>query len=261
MRRTSQLFIGIVGAVLASCAMPESRAVAERISTACSWPSAAESSSGDSTYVLKVWRFPLERQHSATLLPNEPGLLAYRDAMHAAGVVERYPTLHVPPARDEAEARVWQDEAHNNSLAYTRLAGSIEPITCLDALLFAEQNARVPQVDRPSEFLASVLRKETSGRQEVVVVFGAGSGVVPPSPAYGTEIVDAYLVAGWRYWYALHNHTRQANGSLGVPVPSTSDVQLVRNLARDSRLERVRVTNGLYTFDAAVAELADFRAR
>ena len=49
----------------------------------------------------------------------------------------------------------------------------------------------------------------------------------PPRPAYRTEIVDAYLAEGWRYWYSLHNHTRRANGTLGVSVPSTSDVRVV----------------------------------
>lgn len=59
----------------------------------------------------------------------------------------------------------------------------------------------------------------------------------------------------------LHNHTRHANGALGVPVPSTSDVRFVRSLAAARGLERVRVTNGFYSFDAAVDEISGFRGR
>jgi hypothetical protein len=138
---------------------------------------------------------------------------------------------------------------------------TIEPITCLDALLFAEQNARVAQLERPAEFLASVLKRRVMERDEVVVVFGAGSEGVPPASVHGFEIVDEYVTAGWRYWYLVHNHTRQANGALGVPVPSTSDVRFVRSLAAQRGLERVRVTNGFYTFDASIAEISRFRAR
>jgi hypothetical protein len=129
------------------------------------------------------------------------------------------------------------------------------------ALLFAEQNARVPQLERPTEFLASVLRRGAEEGEEVVVIFGAGSEMFPPRTVYGFDVADEYLARGWRYWYVLHNHTRQGNGALGVPVPSASDVQLARNLAAERGLERVRVTNGFYTFEAAVDEMAVFRSR
>jgi hypothetical protein len=211
--------------------------------------------------VLKVWRFPLEHVHLRPGLPDDAGFLAYRARIHAEGAVERYPSLHLPPPRDDAEADVWRDESFNNDLAYRGGVGTIEPISCLDALLFAEQNARVAQLERPTEFLASVMRKRVLDRDEVVVVFGAGSEMFPPSSVHGFEIVDEYLAAGWRYWYTLHNHTRQANGALGVPVPSTSDVEFSRSLAAQRGLERVRVTNGFYTFDANIAEVARFRAR
>lgn len=214
----------------------------------------------DRGLVLKVWTFPLEEVHVRPVLPDEPGLLAYRATIHAQGAEERYPALHVPPTLKEGEGDVWRDENFNNQLAYHEGVGSIEPITCLDALLFAEQNARVPQLERPTEFLASVLRERGMGRDEMVVVFGAGTELFPPASVHGFEIVDEYVAAGWQYWYALHNHTRQANGALGVPVPSTSDVKFARNLAAERGLERVRVTNGFYSFDAAIAEISRFRA-
>lgn len=263
-------FVVCASLILASCAGPAPRdsgdgeaaaALIEPVDPACFWPSAPDLRSDDDGYVLKVWRFPLEEVHTRPVLPDEPGLLAYRAAMRSEGRVDRYPLLYLPPARNDAEAIVWRDEGFNNELAYAGGAGSIEPITCLDALLFAEQNARIPQLQRPTEFVASVLRKGTADRDEVVVVFGAGNEMFPSAPALGFDIVDAYLARGWRYWYSLHNHTRQATGALGVPVPSTSDVQMVRNQAGSRGLERLRVTNGFYTFDAAIGDIADFRAR
>lgn len=215
----------------------------------------------DQGLLLKVWTFALEEVHTRPVLPNEPGLLAYRAAIRSERAVERHPALYVPPAQDEAEAELWRDEHFNNDLAYRDGVGSIEPIICLDALLFAEQNVRVPQLERPTEFLASVLRRRTAGRDEVAVVFGAGREMFPPKAVYGFETIDEHLAQGWRYWYVLHNHTRQADGALGVPVPSTVDVRFSRSLAEDRGLERVRVTNGFYSFDAAIDEIAGFRAR
>src|SRR5690606_41452404 len=119
-------------------------------------------------------------------------------------------------------------------------------------LLFAEQNARIPQMEHPTEFLASVLKRETVERDEVVVVFGAGNERLPPRPAYGFEIVDTYLAQGWRYWYSLHNHTRQADGTLGVPVPSTSVLHLARNLAESTGLACLTITYVSVTYDVSV---------
>lgn len=112
-----------------------------------------------------------------------PGFLAYRATIHAEGADEMYPMLHLPPSRNEAEADIWRDENFNNHLAYEEGIGSIEPITCLDALLFAEQNARVPQLDRPTEFLASVLRRRTIEQDEAMQpsARSRGSALVRPN--------------------------------------------------------------------------------
>jgi hypothetical protein len=122
----------------------------------------------------------------------------------------------------------------------------------------------VPQLEQPSEFLAYVLRLDGTEGNDVTVVFGAGSSTVPPKSVYGLEVVDEYIANGWTYWYALHNHTLQKNGdelALGVPVPSTADVEFARGQAALRGLENVRVTNGFFTFSAPVAHLAGFRSR
>jgi hypothetical protein len=198
------------------------------------------------------------------VLPEDPGLLAYRAAVRADSADVRRPVSDPPTVETEEAAEVWRNEFHNNDLAYAGEVGVIDPITCLDALLFAEQNARVRQLDQPTEFLASVLRRDSTGAGDVVVVFGAGRELFPPRAVYGFDVVDRFLEQGWTFWYVLHNHTLQRNGeriALGVPVPSTSDVQLARNLAEARGLRSVRVTNGFYTFEASIEEMAEFRAR
>lgn len=227
----------------------------------CTLPDAAETVLEGQGLVLRIWRFPWDDLYAGPALPDDAAFHAYRAAVRAGGAEERYPVLDVPDGVDAAEAHVWRDEVFNNEMVYSGRAGTVEPITCLDALIFAHQNARVPQVERPTEFIASVLRRRSEGREEVAVVFGAGEELFPPNSVYGFEIVDDHMDEGWSYWYLIHNHTRQRNGALGVPIPSTSDVRLVRWLAETRGLERARVTNGFYTFDAAINGLREFRWR
>jgi hypothetical protein len=214
--------------------------------------------------VLKVWTFRLQDVHTSQLLPDDEGLLAYRAAVREAGGAELRPVADPPTVQSEAEAAIWRDEDFNNDLAFSGAVGTMEPVSCLDALLFVEQNTRVPQLERPTEFLASVLRLDGTEGDDVTIVFGAGSDMFPPKSVYGLEVVDEYLANGWTYSYVLHNHTLQKNGeliALGVPVPSTVDVTFARSQAAARGLEGVRVTNGYFTFSAPVNELSGFRAR
>jgi hypothetical protein len=162
-----------------------------------------------------------------------------------------------------APNRAAGEESARSSSA-DRYVARIDPITCLDALLFSRQASRISQIEQPTEFLASVLRREAAAGQELVVVFGAGSEMFAPREVYGFEVVDSLVAEGWSYWYAIHNHTVQKNGdllALGVPAPSTSDVGLYRSLVEEMGLQSFRVTNGFYTFSASTDDLGAFRAR
>ena len=214
--------------------------------------------------ILETWELPSAEVLSQTELPDGPAFLRYRAAVEQDGANVLRPVADPPIIRTEAEAEVWRDEDFNNELVFNSGVGSIDPITCLDALLFSRQASRISQIEQPTEFLASVLRRETATGQDLVVVFGAGSEMFPPREVYGFEVVDSLVAEGWSYWYAIHNHTVQKNGdllALGVPAPSTSDVGLYRSLAEEMGLQSFRVTNGFYTFSASVDELGAFRAR
>lgn len=213
--------------------------------------------------VLETWELELVDVLTPNL-PRQPEFLAYRAAIERDGADLPRPVADPPGIDTEADAAIWRDEYFNNDLVFEGGVGSIDPISCLDALLFARQASRVSEIDEPTEFIASVLRRETETGTNLLVVFGAGSEMFVPKDFYGFDFVRPLVADGWSYWYVIHNHTVQRNGdllALGVPVPSTSDVQLLRNIAEDMALESVRVTNGFYTFSASVEDLDGFRSR
>jgi hypothetical protein len=213
--------------------------------------------------ILETWALRFE-EIVTDELPTDPAFLAYRAAIERDGANVLRPVADPPVVRTDAEAEVRRNEQFNNDLVFGGTVGSINPISCLDALLFSRQANRISQIDHPTEFLASVLRRETHTGPDLLVVFGAGSDMFPPKDVYGFEVVHRFLAEGWSYWYAIHNHTVQKNGdllALGVPAPSTSDVQFYRSLGKEMGLDSLRVTNGFYTFSASVNELGGFRAR
>ncbi len=129
--------------------------------------------------VLETWALRLEEVVTDEL-PQDAAFLAYRAAIERDGADVLRPVADPPTVRTEAEAEVWRNEHFNNDLVFRGAVGFINPISCLDALLFSRQASRISQIDRPTEFLASVLRRETSTGPDLVVVFGAGSEMYPP---------------------------------------------------------------------------------
>jgi len=213
--------------------------------------------------ILETWALRL-KDVANDVLPGEPAFLAYRAAIERDSADVLRPVADPPIVRTKAEEEMWQNEHFNNELVFSGGVGSIDRISCLDALLFARQASRISEIDHPTEFLASVLRRETSAGTDLIVVFGAGVEMFPPKAAYGFDVVNRLRAEGWSYWYAIHNHTVQKNGNrlaLGVPAPSTSDVQFYRSLAGEMSLESLRVTNGFYTFSTSAGDLSAFRAR
>ena len=214
--------------------------------------------------MLLEWQFPDAPIYSRQVIPPDSAYLAFRAAVRADSADLRRPVADPPQPKNEAEAANWLDEDVNHELAQSGQVGRIEGITCLDALLFAYQNARVAELTQPTEFLASVLRREVEGQRQLAVVFGAGDEMFIPKSVYGFDVVAEFVAQDWEYWYGIHNHTLQRNGdrvALGNPTLSTSDVQLVRNLAADHGLRNARVTNGFYTFSAKAEEFSLMRSR
>jgi hypothetical protein len=134
----------------------------------------------DGSAVLVVWTVPAEPVYSEFVLPADSAYLAYRAAIRADGTDRRNPIADEPTPTAEVDATVMRDEAVNRDLAQRGEVGVVEPIRCLDALLFTFQHARFSQLTHPTEFVASVLRKEMGDGIRLTVVFGAGEEMFPP---------------------------------------------------------------------------------
>jgi hypothetical protein len=246
------------------CAGREADVRLEPVDARCAFPTGPDTVRHEGTAVLLRWEFEDDPVFARQVLPPDTAYLEYRAAIRADGADRPWPVADLPAPASDAEVELWRAESVNAELARTGRAGVVEPITCLDALLFAHQNARDPQLERPTEFLASVLVHEAEGERHIAVVFGAGQEMYPPKSVYGFDLVDDYVARGWRYAYALHNHTLQRNGdrlALGTPALSTSDVQLTRSRVETSGLESARVTNGFYTYTVVSRELGRLRSR
>ena len=229
----------------------------------CRMPTQRTTVRAENGAILETWELALE-DILTDELPDEPAFVEYRTAIERDGADLRRPVADPPVSETEEMAAISRDESFNNDLIFEEGVGSVDPISCLDALLFARQAARVSQLEQPTEFIASVLRRDTPEGTRLLVFFAAGSEMFVPRGWYGFDFVGDYLSDGWAFWYVIHNHTTQQNGdrlALGHPGPSTSDVQLLRYLGAGLGLQSARVTNGFYTFSAAVQDLSQFRAR
>jgi hypothetical protein len=192
-------------------------------------------------------------------LPEASGFASFRSAITEAGGDHQRPEADPPRPTTDAEREMWRREDANAALVYGE-DGEVRPVRCLEAALFARQDARYSQLTRPTEFIAHVLRRE----DRLKVYFGAGDATFPPRSVYGLDRVRGDVAAGWEYWAILHNHTvRTLNGrpALGVPAPSTSDVQLFRSLVAELGLREVWVTNGMYTGIVPAERLSKFHVR
>ena len=257
-RLTVLLFLAALGCAAADSPVPEASVL-----TGCDLPSQRTTIRAHGGAVLETWTLRLE-DVLVDALPGEPAFVEYRAAIERDSADLRRPVQDPPDIGSEAAAAVWRDEFFNNDLVFEEGVGAVEPISCLDALLFARQAGRVSQLDRPTEFSASVLRRADLTHTDLMVVFGAGSEMFVPRDFYGFDVVGDLMDEGWSLWYTIHNHTVKRNGdrlALGVPVPSTNDVQLLRSLSESLGLDSVRVTNGFYTFRASVDKLDRMRSR
>jgi len=193
------------------------------------------------------------------IVSDAPGYLAYRSAIRAAGGDQARPVADPPQPKDDAERELWRNEDRNAALMYAG-GGEVRRIWCLEAALFALQDARYSQLTRPTEFVAHILRLD----DRIKVYLGGSDLLFPPKRFYGLEEVAADVAAGWQYWVVLHNHTLRAldgKPALGMPAPSTSDVELFKGLVERLGLREVWVTNGMYTGVVPSENLGQFRTR
>jgi hypothetical protein len=210
----------------------------------------------DGNAVLERWDLPADGPWLEPVLPTDASYAAYRAAIRDAGAELARPIADEPVANSDDEREIWRRERINADVA----APYVRPIRCLEAALFARQHARYDQLSHPTELTSVILRKDRVLR----VYAGASDQMFPPKTVYGLTEARRDHAGGWRVIAQLHNHTiqkRAGRHALGSPAPSTADVHLLRNVAPELALERILVTNGVFTADIPTTELARFQAR
>ncbi len=206
------------------------------------------------------WEVPERAVLVSEKLPNDIDYSSFRKAARVAGAAVKRPTVFPLELGEEAEKN-WPRELRNQEIAYEGKAGNVRPIQCLEALLFSYQNRRFSQIEKPTEFIASVLRKEIDGEVFLRIYMGGSDSLFPPKDFYTLDQVDKDLESGWDFQVMLHNHTVQKKGkeiALGVPAPSTTDVQFLQMLLAERGLKNGRVTNGFYTVDIPSPAFAEY---
>jgi hypothetical protein len=251
----------LISIVVAGCggAAPAGTHLAgERVEPQCVLPADPEVVKQDGNAVLLRWEMPADDFWFARGVPDDAKYLAYRRTIREAGADLERPIADDPVAKTDEEREMWKRERENAELTFA--SGRVRRINCLDAALFAYQHARYDQLAQPTEFVATVLRRQAMIR----VYFGAGDMMFPPKTVYGLDESRADVAKGWQLAVHLHNHTiqkRAGKHALGTPSPSTADVGLLRGVAEDPGLETVWVTNGMFTGEVPAGELARYRTR
>lgn len=238
------------------------------VDSRCAWPSEPTVLARDGSGVLLSWEFSSAPWLHRPVVPDDPNYLTFRTAIRDAGSDRRWPVAadRSPPVpTDAAEREVWRREQHNNELVRSGQVGTIRPIHCLEALLFAYQHCRYSQLTHPTEFQAAILRKRVDGETRLRVQFVGGAEMFPPKSLFLNSLdrIERAIADGWELWVALHNHTvteHKGRPRLGVPVPSTSDVDVSRVIARNLGLRQVLVTNGLYTSEVDSTQLGELQS-
>lgn len=218
----------------------------------------------DGNAVLQYWLMQDEEVFYSSELPDDSSFLEFRRSIQQAGANIERPIADRPKIETEDERLLWAREDANVDRVFQGGAGRVRPMMCLDALLFSYQNARFPQLTHPTEFIASILKKVENGTPMIKLYFAAGDTMFPPRGFYGLDAVARDVADGWDFVAALHNHTVQENEgkpALGVPAPSTSDVDLLRNLSTDLNLRNAWVTNGFFTVEIPSSVLDEYHGR
>ena len=206
----------------------------------------------DGNSILQFWTIPQRRVFFSRSLPDDTTFLDFRQTIRLANADINPPVADPPQPASENERQMWANEARNVEVAYSGRGGNVRPLQCLDALLFAYQNARYSQISHPTEFIASILRQSLNGQNMLRIYFAGSDTEFPPKGFYGFDEIKQDMAMGWEFWTVLHNHTVQSNNgapALGVPAPSTSDVDLLRSLSNSAGLQNAWVTNGFYTIE------------
>jgi len=130
----------------------------ERVEPQCVLPADPEVVKQDGNAVLLRWEMPADDFWFARGVPDDAKYLAYRRAIREAGADLERPIADEPVAKTDEEREMWKRERENAELTFG--SGHVRRVECLDAALFAHQHARYDELVQPTEFVATVLRRQ-----------------------------------------------------------------------------------------------------
>jgi hypothetical protein len=252
-RASLVLGIGIISLLLASTTAAARQPDA---STPCAFRTDPHVVESRESHFLQFWLEPDRSVLGRQTLPAAASLHRFREE-----VAESFPTDPIV-LLDNLFLQIDGADAENNRIASAGEAGSIRPIDCLEALLFAAQADRGVQqghsmFSAPTEFLSFVLRKEGMLKIWFYTVDQPGIGGV----SIFDDLLDADREDGWEVVRNIHNHNFFPDGDLllGGIAPSAGDVQALRAATRRFGLPAASITNGFHTLDMTPADLESFR--
>jgi hypothetical protein len=276
-------WLASVAITLGACAHTPRAEPAARDASACAWtsPPVPFYQSHDTLY--QAWTIPAARADGSWAPADVPALTAFRravaDSLAHAGVasdpesVTRRVTAYygAKPDRDA------QTDADNGRQVLAGTAGTIRPLTCIEALVLDYQARRFSMTRQPTEFHVFLLRRDgadaTTPTSPLLVYFAASSAPWPPSVGRLVAALEPKVREGWRVIAHMHNHPfyldhlrpdsagRPTADIAGGMAPSSTDVQFYRAMRADLGLASARVTNGFATLEMPAAAFDRLHAR
>ncbi|MFL5812701.1 MAG: hypothetical protein ACJ763_03920 [Bdellovibrionia bacterium] len=148
-------------------------------------------------------------------------------------------------------------ETFATQLVFTKQAGHIRPINCLESLLLTIQLKRQPMIEQPSEFGAFILKNTDASYPKLKIYYSTFDRPGGKVSQTVTSLIESDLASGWILWRHLHNHNFLFQNSISImggTCPSRPDLQLYLDLIRTYGLKSASVTNGFETADLTPAD-------
>lgn len=213
----------------------------------------------------QVWTLDDLPIYASQTLTDDPSLSNYRSE-----IKKRVPDLN----QISILQREYQDfiksgnpnylaEAGPTKLVYSKQAGTIRSINCLESLLLTVQLKRQLMIEHPSEFSAFILKNTDPAQPKLKIyysTFDRPGGKINPRV---TALVEADLAQGWVLWRHLHNHNFFFSNSVSVmggTCPSRPDLQLYLDLVHNEGLQTAAVTNGFDTLEMSGADFINLNS-
>jgi hypothetical protein len=212
--------------------------------TQCAFKSKPQVLKENPDALLQVWveqNRPVLKSHT---LPSGPFLREFRSAVRDIIDVDPVNMLQAQLPH------VSGGDATNVQMVLNRKAGSIEAMNCLEALLLnmqIEQSAKQgkPLHSSPTEFFSFILARDTELKIYYYTTYQAGVRGL----SIFNELLDQDISDGWLLVNNIHNHSifPESDTRYGGVVPSATDIQYFRNVARQYALIGASITNGFNT--------------